>query len=358
MTGFTIDPQNIPTALDGSPDAIAFEQSVDARNAAEAASYGTTETAYTAAELLPGWQSSEHEVRTLLVARVDGRVVARGVYETRTEGDAADTAWMQVQVHPAFTGRGIGRALADELERIAVAEGKARAHVYTPSPPGPGPVLSPPTGFGSVPAQNREVRFLLARGYRLEQVERASRLRLPVDPALLAERKRAAEAHAGDYRIHRWLSVVPEEWVADVAMLGTRMSTDAPSGGMDEAEDVWTVERIREQEAQQASSPRKVIAVAAEHIPSRRLAGYSEMSVPPEFDRPADQGDTIVIKEHRGHRLGMLLKIANIEQLEELFPGHPAIMTHNAEENRPMLAVNEAVGFEPFAYEGAWQLRF
>jgi len=58
---------------------------------------------------------------------------------------------------------------------------------------------------------------------------------------------------------------------------------------------------------------------------------------------------------HRGRRLGMLLKLANIEHLQRLRPGHPAIVTYNAEENRHMLDVNEAVGFVPIGREGAWK---
>ncbi len=354
-TGFTIDEVGIPETLDGSPEALAFEGSVDARNAAEVASFGTTDMIYTAAELLPGWQPSEHEARRLLVARVDGRIVARGVYETRLVGESANTAWLQVQVHPEFTRRGIGRALSDDLERITADEGRTQIHVYAPSPPGPGPRLEPPTGFGSVPAQNREVRLLLARGYSLEQVERASRLPLPVDQKLFDERMASARAHSADYRVHLWDTRAPEQWLEDLAVLATRMSTDAPSGGMDEQEDVWTVERWREEEEQEAESPRVTIYAAVEHIPSGRLVGYTDMNVPPELDRPADQGDTIVMREHRGHRLGMLLKLANIAHLESRFPGHSAITTFNAEENRPMLDVNEAVGFVPFSYEGAWQ---
>lgn len=50
------------------------------------------------------------------------------------------------------------------------------------------------------------------------------------------------------------------------------------------------------------------------------------------------------------------LKTANLEFLEGTAPGHPSVLTWNAEENRPMLDVNEAVGFSPFGYEGAWRL--
>ena len=71
--------------------------------------------------------------------------------------------------------------------------------------------------------------------------------------------------------------------------------------------------------------------------------------------RPVAQRDTLVLSEHRGNRLGMLIKIDNIQALTESHPGHPAITTGNAEENRYMLSVNEAVGFTALAYESAWR---
>ena len=354
MSGVEIEELAITARIDDSPAARDFADSIAARNAAEAAVMGM-DLSYTAEELLPGWSPSEHEERHLFGARVDGRIVARGTYESPTEGDASNTAWSTVQVHPAFTGRGIGRALADRVEEFARSRGRTQVHVYAGALPSDGPQLEPPTGFGSLPADAREVRFLLARGYSLEQVVRGSRLPLPVEPALFAERLAAAEAHSDGYRVHRWERYAPPEWLEDLAMLATRMSTDAPSGGLDEEEDVWTVERWLDQEREQTDSPRVILFAAVEHVASGHLVGYTELSVPPEVDRPADQGDTIVMREHRGHRLGMLLKLANIAYVEERYPGRPAITTFNAEENRPMLDVNEAVGFVPFTYEGAWQ---
>jgi len=67
------------------------------------------------------------------------------------------------------------------------------------------------------------------------------------------------------------------------------------------------------------------------------------------------QEDTLVLAEHRGHRLGMLLKAANLQELAKLAPEAPMVFTFNAEENRPMLNVNEAVGFRAVGYDGAWK---
>jgi hypothetical protein len=64
-----------------------------------------------------------------------------------------------------------------------------------------------------------------------------------------------------------------------------------------------------------------------------------------------------VLSDHRGHRLGMLVKLANLAALEGSCPGHPSVITFNAEENRHMLSVDDDLGFVAFGYEGNWQMR-
>ena len=292
------------------------------------------------------------------ISRLKGAVVARGVYEERI-GAATDAAWLQIQVVPEARGHGVGTALADHLHAVATASSKRHAICYIVSPDSPGDRLPAPTGFGSVPRNNPEVRFLRAQGYTLEQVERASTLALPVEPTQLAADLAAAIVRSGpDFRLHTWHGPTPPRWRDGIAMLLTRMSTDAPSAGLDEPEDPWSVERLVLEEERHASSPRTALVAAVEHVPSGTLAGFTSLDVPRETHRSVGQEDTIVLTEHRGHRLGMLLKLANIEHLERVRPGHPAITTFNAEENRHMLSVNEAVGFVATAYEGAWKKLF
>ena len=348
---FTIEEVTLPDSVD-SPDAADFVRSVEISNEVQAIDFGTTDIAYEPEEALPGWKNP-HQPTRMLVAKVDGEVVATASYETQV-GDNADSGWLGVDVLPEFRGHGLGTALADEVERMATADGKAKALVYAGLQDVPGERIPSPTGFGSIPARHRDVRFLLARGYRFEQVERLSRLALPM-PNLDVLLAAAIEATGPDYVVHTYVGRTPEHWYEDRALLATRMSTDAPSAGLEEPEDVWTVERVIEAEDRAEATPRDRVTAVVEHVPSGRLAGYTVLSVPQQLHRSVSQYATLVLREHRGHKLGMLLKVANLEHLQRVKPGHPSITTFNAEENRFMLDVNEAVGFVPIGQESAWR---
>jgi GNAT superfamily N-acetyltransferase len=64
---------------------------------------------------------------------------------------------------------------------------------------------------------------------------------------------------------------------------------------------------------------------------------------------------TVVHPDHRGHRLGLAVKLANVDFLSERAPAVRIVQTGNAAVNEPMIAVNDMLGFE-IASEGAfWQ---
>ncbi|MEO5535981.1 MAG: GNAT family N-acetyltransferase [Pseudolysinimonas sp.] len=351
MSNLTIEELPLPASVD-SPEGADFVRAIEVGNAVEALSFGTPDLAYAPDEELSDFHNP-HQPRRMWLARVDGVVVGSATVDWLRDDDA--TAWVTCLVLPDFRRRGIGTALADAVEGVAREAGRRNAISYVASVGQDGDRLPSPTGFGSVPREHGDTRFALARGFKLEQVERVSRLALPVDG--LADRLAAAEERSGpDYRVHRWIGRTPERFIDDAAFINTRMSIDAPTAGLDEPEDVWTAERLVTEELRtERTSPRRRMTVVVEHLPSGHLVGKSVLSLPPQTSRAVQQYMTLVLREYRGHGLGMLLKLANLAYLEEASPGHPSVITFNAEENRPMLDTNEALGFVPIASEGAWQ---
>jgi RimJ/RimL family protein N-acetyltransferase len=182
-------------------------------------------------------------------------------------------------------------------------------------------------------------------------------LRLPVDERRLAELEAACTGHAGGYRIISWRDRCPEELLRDRAALAERMSTDMPLDQLDRRPEQWDLERIRATEALVAKQNRTSFSVGAVEARSGRLVAYSDLLLPQGAPQKAYQWDTLVLAEHRGHRLGTLLKIANLRALALASPATHRVTTENAEDNSTMISVNQALGFEVVGRIYGWQKR-
>ena len=353
---FTIEEITVPETVDG-PGGEVFEEYVTVGSAVDAHTVGTDLLGMSLPDLWSEYRNNPHRTRRHFAVWREGAIIGRGMVTLRPHTPETG-AHLMVDILPAYRCAGIGTALLEVVERVALGAGAPVLKVAVPHTiTAGGARVAPTTGFGDLPADDDGVRFLTSKGYALEQISRISML----DVEGLPERARplrenAAAAAGDDYRIVTWVGPTPERWTGDLAVLRTRMSTDAPSGGMVMTVDEWDVERVREHDARIASSGRTALTAAVEHVPTGALAGFSELLVS-AGDPVATQEDTLVLRDHRGYRLGMLLKVATAELLSREVPEAEAIVTWNAEENRPMLDVNEAMGFRAIGYEGGWQKR-
>jgi GNAT superfamily N-acetyltransferase len=361
-------PLPVPADL-GAPDAWLLRGMVEAADAALLASSGTLDEARLPGETLASLQHQEYDRKLRFLAldapAADGppdpaRVLGYAAL-TLPRQDNTHTGYVQVDVRPEHRRRGIGSALHDLAVATAREHGRTVLTAATDqaSEPAPGPdVVVPSTGTGRVRATDPGVAFLLHRGWQLEQVERRSVLDVPVPPIALATHADAAARAAGpDYRVVTWDRRCPDELVDGFAHLQTRMSTDVPLGGLDLREDSWDAARVRAAEEQYVARGMTYRVAAAVHEPTGALVAYTALVSRPDTDAYVYQDDTLVLREHRGHRLGMLVKTANLARLAEVQPGARRVGTWNAEENAHMLAINVALGFRPAGGSGEWQRR-
>lgn len=197
-------------------------------------------------------------------------------------------------------------------------------------------------------------RFLEAIGMERRYRERQSRLYLnDVDREMLASWVARAEERASEYEIVSWDGLTPDDLLADFADLKGVMNT-APREDFEEEDEVFTPERIAEQERAFQAQERSWWTMVARH-PSGELAGYTELTFSRWRDWLSYQGDTGVRPSHRDRGLGRWLKAAMLQRLVAEKPDVRWIDTWNAGSNRPMLNINEALGFRSLLYWGAWQ---
>ena len=73
--------------------------------------------------------------------------------------------------------------------------------------------------------------------------------------------------------------------------------------------------------------------------------GYTDVSVSRAKTTQGSVGITFVLPGHRGHSLGLAVKLANHRALMAALPECEIVRTSNADVNDHMNAVNEAMGY-------------
>jgi len=224
-----------------------------------------------------------------------------------------------------FRRRGIGTALLAHATRQA--EVAARTLLMSDARVGaPGPAFAAAVG---AKAGLQDARRILDVGSDLH-----ARL-----PGLRAQ----AEPHTAGYSLRRWIGPTPDDLVASACALNAAMA-DAPHSESYEPIN-WDVNRLRAAEQRSVVQGVRDYSVAAIEDRTGEMAALTQVDVDPAGAPGwAYQQLTAVTRPHRGHRLGILLKVAMLEWVATAEPQIRHIVTFNAVPNQYMIAVNEALG--------------
>jgi GNAT superfamily N-acetyltransferase len=253
-------------------------------------------------------------------------------------------AELYVTVRSDVRRRGVGGALLAAGERLAAREDRT--------------VLGGESDVAAVADTAPVQRFATRHGYQAVHTELRSDAVLPLPAGRLGPIDDEVSSHSAGYDIQTSVDVTPpEEWLAGRADLSRRMILDAPMGGLDYEEEVWDAGRVRQEYVVARAQGRRVVESIARHVESGDFVGYTTIQVPAHTPQHALQWDTLVRADHRGHRLGLALKVANLRALQAHAPDVVRISTYNAAENEPMLRVNRALGFHVVGTITEWQKR-
>jgi GNAT superfamily N-acetyltransferase len=265
----------------------------------------------------------------------DGRILGQSfVYLLHDEN--AHFMEGELAVHPDHRRRGVGTALLDHLLRLARDEHRSEVVVLVRTAVEGGPDR-PDAG----------VKFLEKHGFTAALTEIHRSLQVgAADPAAEERLWNASIGAAEGYELVSWIGRCPEEYVEGLGRIDSQIFSEVPLGEVDLRPRTIDADFVRTREDRAEAQGHIMIRTVAVHKDSGDLAANT-LIYAHAGQAHADQAITIVDPAHRGHRLGLLAKLANLRQLREHHGHITAIWTGNADTNANMVAINDQIGFRP-----------
>lgn len=337
--------------------------------------WGTAELSNDAHDIFRDLKDPYERVN-ILCAYMDGRLVGRAEVRMPLISET-DIAQIVVDVDPDELSEGIGRSLLSAAEQLAYGESRRVIRLVTehpaselkaPAGPGDGSVMGGETsgvgvqwidaadGSGKLPASHRQTRFAEHAGYELQTVSSFALLDVPLPQERIESIERSLESvpFTERYALHTWVDSAPEELLEPLARLHARLPSDSFVKPIVSDPDPWDAERVRRTERLREEDGDRSLMAVAEDRDNGELVGMTELILAQHRPTLALQDETLVIREHRGRRLGMRLKMANLKQLTEVQPEVETVYSWTHTGNDRMNWVNAQLGFQDAGQSAVW----
>ena len=297
---------------------------------------GTPSTVYRQTMLMR--HVEDGEVSRYFLVQVDGEDEAVGRAAVHTsEHDNLDLAWVELAIRPECRRRGYGTLALRESFDVARSVGRTKVG-----------------WFGWVGERTEGFAKALGVEPKSIAVHRRQHL-LELEPGLAERLYAEAEPHAGDYELLRIAGPTPDDLLPG-ARAGhgghQRRAAGRPrDGGRGVHARTGSAPTSRPRSPAASASTGSSPGTA----PPASWRDCRSSTVDSEDPRLGNQEDTSVVRSHRGHRLGQLLKADMMRWLAEAEPQLETVDTFNAESNAHMVAVNERLGYRVMGRELQYQ---
>lgn len=261
------------------------------------------------------WHTTRPEARVLrLLAERDGRAVGCAVGGFNISTSEPGAAYLHVEVHPDHRGQGVGTALYERIEEHLRAIGARRVRAFATEDPA-------------------DQRWAEARGYAQGAHDRYAQLdtaQLPPVPPLPSGVTTISLREAGPQTVYDLDQAASVDEPGDMSFDGVPYDTwlgrywNSP----DQQLDVGTV-------------------VLVDGVP----ASGTFMEANLELGKGISTG-TCTLREYRGRGLAKIAKVVALHKAAQA--GIHTAITCNDYTNAPMIAVNDWLGYQPFASEYAY----
>ena len=259
--------------------------------------------------------------------------------------DNLHSASVDLGAHPDHRRRGVGRALYETAVGFVREQGRTTLignHVRSIPEGRPRPIA--PEAF----AEAVGAKSALPEIRRRLDLNTADRGRWT---SLLED----AREHSQGYSVVAWGDAAPDDLVEQVAGLDSSIMEEIPLGDLRLEAETVDVARVRAGEETIRQRGGRTYHVGAVHDATGELAAWTYVIFQADMTEHAWQEITLVHPSHRGHRLGMLVKLENLRLVMTAEPALRHIDTWNAAENVHMIAINEAMGYEIVDGWSNWQ---
>ncbi len=302
---------------------------------------------YRAAELFerpdaPVW--SEHEAAVTFrkpddaehwaaYAAFDGDTMVGSSFLASPQLDNTHMTWGAVYVAPELRRRGIGGELVEHLVRTTAEAGR--------------PIILAEASYDFARRDDHPYRrFAEKHGFALASTEISRVLGLPVPETQLQAWIEEAAPHHTAYKVESYVGDLPDHILPSFCHVTNQLALDAPTGDIEFEAEAITPEVWRQKEAKIKEQGRTLLTTVAADERGEAVA-VTNMAAPGDDPAKVFQWATLVLRGHRGHRLGLAIKARNLLELQRLLPDRRQVWTSNEEHNGPMLDINVKMGFEP-----------